>query len=205
MNITEILSITDTRDVIEQNDRFIPVSGTGDKHTCEACGRLHEVHAQVRLEDGDIKTVGTGCMLKQTFVDSDIKAVKGKINAYKRLAILKAELNAVNDQYAKNAELDNWAENTRPKDVMPTAELTHEFYPKLYIRTNVTKVSFGDVWIIKEGKFPEDITAIEWVMEVQKAFFDKRKSELGYVAPYMLKTKKDLIEKKIAKCLEVID
>jgi hypothetical protein len=60
--IVGVISVTDTRDYIEEGDRWIPVPGSGATNQCDSCGRGHEVHAFVKLEDGTTATVGTGCM-----------------------------------------------------------------------------------------------------------------------------------------------
>lgn len=62
LRIVELLSVEDTRDVIEEGDRWVRLSGTGDARPCDRCGRAHEIHATVRLEDGSSAVVGTGCM-----------------------------------------------------------------------------------------------------------------------------------------------
>jgi len=60
----KILRVIDTRDVIEIDDRFVPVPGSGEAHACDRCGREHEVHAIVELTDGTQAVVGTGCMIE---------------------------------------------------------------------------------------------------------------------------------------------
>ena len=59
--IARLVAVTDTRDMIEDGDRFVPIPGTGDARPCDRCGRTHEVHATVELSDGTTATVGTGC------------------------------------------------------------------------------------------------------------------------------------------------
>lgn len=61
MKIIEIISIEDTRTYEEQGDRWVAIPGSGQDHECSRCGRLHEVHATVRLEDGSLAIIGTGC------------------------------------------------------------------------------------------------------------------------------------------------
>lgn len=59
-----IVKVVDTRDRIEVDDRWVALSGTGDGHVCDRCGRLHEVHALVDVGDGTSVTVGTGCAVQ---------------------------------------------------------------------------------------------------------------------------------------------
>ena len=65
-NIVRILSVVDTRDFEEisrnGHDIMVPIPGSGDVRECDRCRRLHEVHATVELSNGDLATVGTGCM-----------------------------------------------------------------------------------------------------------------------------------------------
>ena len=61
MKIIEIISIVDTRTYEEVNDRWVAIPGSGIERECGRCGRLHEVHATVRLEDGSLAIIGTGC------------------------------------------------------------------------------------------------------------------------------------------------
>lgn len=59
--IIKILGITDTRTYEERDDRWVPIPGSGIMHECARCGRIHEVHATVRLEDGSTAVIGTNC------------------------------------------------------------------------------------------------------------------------------------------------
>ena len=60
--IVRVLDVVDTREYEEQGDGFVPVVGSGSPRDCDRCGRLHEVHAHVALDDGSEACVGTGCM-----------------------------------------------------------------------------------------------------------------------------------------------
>lgn len=62
LKIVEIVSVVDTRQYEEVDERWVPIAGSGTTSTCERCGRGHEVHAHVKLADGSIAIVGTGCM-----------------------------------------------------------------------------------------------------------------------------------------------
>lgn len=89
MRIIKVLSVTDTRDYIEDGDRWIPVSGTGNEHECARCGRIHEVHATVECEGGVTAVVGTGCMSSESIaVASKLRSMGERA---KRIAALMAE------------------------------------------------------------------------------------------------------------------
>jgi len=61
--IIKILSVVDTREYEEgPDDKWYPIPGSGREHQCYRCGRLHEIHAEVLLDDEKIVVVGTGCM-----------------------------------------------------------------------------------------------------------------------------------------------
>lgn len=63
MKIIRIISVEDTRQWEEgPDDRWYPVPGSGIENNCGRCGRLHEVHATVELENQSVMIVGTGCM-----------------------------------------------------------------------------------------------------------------------------------------------
>lgn len=87
--IVRILSITDTRQYMEDGDRLVPVPGSGDIATCERCGRAHEVHAVVELASGRTATVGTGCAERDS-TEMASKMRRGA-SAAKQLARLRAE------------------------------------------------------------------------------------------------------------------
>lgn len=91
--IVRTLSITDTRQYMEDGDRLVPVPGSGDIATCERCGRAHEVHAVVELASGRTATVGTGCAERDS-TEMASKMRRGA-SAAKRLAKLRAEKAAV--------------------------------------------------------------------------------------------------------------
>ncbi len=63
MKIKRILSVEDTRQYEEgPDDKWYPIPGSGVVNQCARCGRDHEVHATVELENGTTIIVGTGCM-----------------------------------------------------------------------------------------------------------------------------------------------
>jgi len=97
--IVEILSVIDTREYEEVADGvFKPIAGSGNENECARCGRMHEVHAHVRLESGETAVVGTGCMRGESVETT--KAVTKAANAAKRLAALKAEYKKLTEELA---------------------------------------------------------------------------------------------------------
>ena len=63
--IVRVLAVVDTREYQEEGDRIVPVPGSGNPRPCDRCGRMHEVHATVLLDDGDEAVVGTGCAAQE--------------------------------------------------------------------------------------------------------------------------------------------
>jgi len=88
--IVKVLSVVDTREYEEgPDDKFHPIPGSGAEHECARCGRLHEVHAEVLLDDGTTRTVGTTCAGAET---TDIQSkLRTGAAAAKRLRVLEAE------------------------------------------------------------------------------------------------------------------
>lgn len=99
--IIRIVAVRDTRDVVEIDDRFVPIPGTGDLRACDRCGRTHEVHVDVLLSDGRTSTLGAGCARGESAeVQSKIKgavsAAKTRTKLLGQLAALRAQAAAYN-------------------------------------------------------------------------------------------------------------
>jgi hypothetical protein len=97
--IVKIISVVDTREYEEQDDRWVPIPCSGEEHECSRCGRLHEVHATVELDDGSTTIVGTGCASAEA-MEVQSKLRRGA-SAAKRLAILRAERAKLAEQLAR--------------------------------------------------------------------------------------------------------
>lgn len=88
--IVEILDVTDTRAYEEEGDRWVPIPGSGIENECARCHRMHEVHATVKLSDGSVIKVGTGCMNAE---DAEVVSrLKSAASRAKRIASLRAEI-----------------------------------------------------------------------------------------------------------------
>lgn len=89
MGIVSIVRVVDTREYEEVGDKWTPIPGSGLENQCSRCGRSHEVHATVKLQDGSFAVVGTGCMKAESVeIRSEIKKLT---SASKRVAKLEAE------------------------------------------------------------------------------------------------------------------
>ena len=89
MKIERILKVVDTRQYEEgPDDKWYPIVGSGHEHACARCGRMHEIHAIVLLDDGNEAVVGTGCASKEN-TEMAARFLRAE-NLAKRLARLNA-------------------------------------------------------------------------------------------------------------------
>jgi hypothetical protein len=104
MKITAIIKVEDTRQYEEiADDVWVAIPGSGIENNCFRCNRVHEVHAHVKLENGETKIVGTGCMhADDTVAASTIKSATSRA---KTIAKLNAKIAAekANDQKVSDA------------------------------------------------------------------------------------------------------
>lgn len=113
--IKRIIDVKDTRQYEEgEDDRWYPIPGSGHANTCHRCGRQHEIHATVELDDGSSAVVGTVCMAKDDMALAS--KVQGLESAAKSLAKMKAE------QARYLAKLAQWDATKAVVDAMPQPE-----------------------------------------------------------------------------------
>ena len=107
MKIKKIISVEDTREWEEgPDDRWYPVPGSGVKNNCGRCGREHEVHAIVLLDDDKSQMiVGTGCMkADEAEVATQVRSI---LNSQKTLRKLRCELRKKIDLAKRCVEIRN--------------------------------------------------------------------------------------------------
>lgn len=93
LRIVEVIRVVDTRQWEEGPDeKWYPIPGSGNQHECSRCGRLHEVHAEVRLANGTTDVVGTGCAERDSMEVAAM--VKTATSREKRARRLRAEIAA---------------------------------------------------------------------------------------------------------------
>lgn len=90
MQIRRLVRVTDTRSYEEIGDRWLPIPGSGIESECARCGRLHEIHAEVELEDGSSAVVGVSCARGES-IEPEVK--RGASQAKSRARVI-AELSA---------------------------------------------------------------------------------------------------------------
>jgi hypothetical protein len=83
--IVKVLKVHDTRQYEEIGDKWVAISGTGEFNTCSRCGRMHEVHVYVLLNDGSSAIVGSGCCKQESLdVQSRITSLVSASQAVKK-------------------------------------------------------------------------------------------------------------------------
>lgn len=86
MKIVKVISVVDTREYEEQGDSFVPIPGSGNSNTCSRCGRDHEIHWTVLLEDGQEAVVGGSCAKSYSLDFRIIQGAERQASRQKRLA-----------------------------------------------------------------------------------------------------------------------
>ena len=84
LRIVELVSIKDTRQWVEDGERWVAIPGSGEIAQCARCGRDHEIHATVRLSGGALAVVGVSCA-KATAVEKDVKSGSSSAKTVARL------------------------------------------------------------------------------------------------------------------------
>ena len=138
MKIKRIIEIVDTREYIEEGDRWIALSGTGTIRQCDRCQRDHEVHATVELEDGSQAVVGTGCMKGSEF-ERELKTGASRAKTTRRL---ECELAAARERLAVVEELKREVIGLEA----PREEITFEPFGD----HDGIKWTMGDVYVISQ-------------------------------------------------------
>lgn len=129
MKIIKILRVEDTRQWEEiEDDRWIPIPGSGTEHQCSRCGRSHEIHATVLLEDGKEAIVGTGCM------KADESEIAGQIRS-----ILKSQRTLV----ALERKLEKWRKLKIQADAIMVEVDKLPVPPCEVVKTNPVKVGYA--------------------------------------------------------------
>lgn len=133
--IVRLLSVADTREYLEEGDRWVPIPNSGEKRECMRCGKSHEVHATVELSDGSTAIVGTGCAAK---INADLApALRSAESAAKKLA-------AVQAQWAAWEAIERRCEEAaRVVDRLPVPPLATE---QLGERRYAFRVGDAEVW-----------------------------------------------------------
>lgn len=120
--IKEIMSVVDTREYEEVDDRYVPIRGSGELSICDRCGKGHEVHATVLLESGKTSVVGTGCMRAES-ADTQSK-IRSLTSASKTLARLRAK------EKGLQAILDNNQRIRLEVEKLSVPEITVKYDPE---------------------------------------------------------------------------
>lgn len=140
--IVRVLEVVDTREYEEDGDRFVPVVGSGSPRDCDRCGRLHEVHAHVELDDGSEAVVGTGCMRQdEADVASRVRSMARRASSLARLRMTRAALVAKQGAWDA-AWSDVAALPTPPVEYGTEAMFDGRTYPELRMGTEKVSCMF---------------------------------------------------------------
>ncbi len=138
--IVKILKVVDTRKYEEgDDDKWHAIAGSGIEHECDRCGKLHEVHATVLLEDGLQVIVGTGCMAQE---DAEMAAKFQSLDrAAKRLSELQARRARVLEQ------LEKWSKGYLEVCNLPLPEVT---IVQIAEKRYAAHMGDANVWLLEE-------------------------------------------------------
>lgn len=87
MKIVKVVSVIDTREYEEQGDSFVPIPGSGNSNVCSRCGREHEIHWTVLLEDGQEAIVGGSCAKSYSLDSKFVLGAERQASRHKRLTL----------------------------------------------------------------------------------------------------------------------
>lgn len=185
--IIKVLAIVDTREkILETNEKgydiWVRVPGTGIENECARCGKLHEIHVHVELENGEKAIVGLGCAKKESLdVAVRVKTLKSAINRLNKQLSLKSE-------YEK--QIAKW--NAVRETIIPNV-------PKVTIKSNTEyseAYTCGDITLIYNKR-----DRSENILTLQECWIRKRMSEQGISS---IKPEKRHNEEKIKQLEELI-
>lgn len=152
--IIKIISVEDTRQYeCLDDDKWYPISGSGTDHPCDRCGKNHEIHATVVLDNGKEAVVGTTCMKTE---DLDVqRQMASATNAAKRLRVVEAE----EARYKQERKAWDDAVATVKKMAKPPLEGPEpvtfdptETEHKTERLGNLFKWTMGDAWVWDRGR-----------------------------------------------------
>jgi len=182
MKIKKILSVEDTRQWEEgPDDRFYPVPGSGIENNCGRCGRKHEVHAIVLLDDDKTNMiVGTGCMkADEAEIATQVRSILNSQKTLKKLQFQMITQEELRSEYMRIKLLVDAM--TPPKVEIEETEGRVGYEQRELIRKRVYHVGDASSW---ETSHPSLINGYEWRakerIECAESFWrENRAKELG--------------------------
>ena len=162
--IIEILSVVDTREYELVGDKCVAIPDSGIDHECSRCGKLHQVHAHVRLEDNTTAVVGTGCMKNASM--ELVRELNRAVTTAKKTAKLNAQLKRL------TVLKDDYAVIIKAVASLPLPEIRYESDP--VDGWNRTFIVMGDTRRIYDSNH-----AVADELSVRHAWTEARATELG--------------------------
>lgn len=116
-NVWKVVSVVDTREFVEgENDKWYPVSGSGDLRPCDRCGKQHEIHATVEDAEGNIFVVGVGCArIGHPELDASLKAGQSAATTF---AKNKAAVDSLTKRLAIEANVRDEVDRLPPPSIV---------------------------------------------------------------------------------------
>lgn len=140
--VVRLFEVVDTREREERDGRFssymVGIPGTGILNECHRCGKTHEVHAHVQLEDGSHVVMGTGCARRDAVAAGDEKLARSILTAERRamkVAAARAEVDRLASRVAGlEASLREYIAMPRPDPTWTVVGEHPDGRPKYEVR-----------------------------------------------------------------------
>lgn len=127
ISIIRIMSVLDTRQYVEDGDRWIPVPGSGAPRPCDRCQSIHEVHVEVELSDHSTAVIGSGCA-RTPFYDASIRRLMTReVRRASTLRSLWSALAAANVMWARGRRIDALAADLPVPQIIESDARTAQF------------------------------------------------------------------------------
>jgi hypothetical protein len=151
--IVKVHKVTDTREWEDVDDKWKPIPGSGQIGNCYRCGKEHEIHVEVELDNGQHVTVGTSCSHAGD-VESARKRIGSLANASKKKMMWQKEYDkyhALDTQAREHYE--KLTHGPRPPIKMEMVELAGKQRPALKMEDATAPMyTSTEEWIVSDWK-----------------------------------------------------
>lgn len=189
--IVRIIAIRDTRQYEEQGDRWVPIPGSGTERECDRCGRMHEIHVDVELDNRATAVIGQGCARGESM---DVQSrIKSGISAALTRARLAAAFRRTAQRLAAAREVRSMVADMIPPPITLLDTMPDQYRPGSEIRV----YGCGDAhqWIR-----PGDCRTDREIKEMlQRSWRSNRARELGHEYVHMHAEAARDLQRRIAK------
>jgi hypothetical protein len=173
--IVRVIEVEDTREVIEIEDRFVRVPGSGNPNQCRRCGRDHEVWYTVLLSDNTQAVVGKSCAKADT-LDGDRK-LKSDISRLESIAKVRSKIARLEAKIAAFEAAEEEVEKLPlPRVVQELTEVKESYGRKVSVYT----YTCGDAEVRGYVDAGESPNSYERLHTAQSFWKGKRLEERGF-------------------------